>query len=442
MNRIMRNSGAALAAIFIAGSLTACGPGSASSSRSDTNPTEVSTDLGNKKYELTLWDGAGLKAVDEALIAGFEAKYPNITITGQYDPDNVSGQNGPRVISAKDAPDIARVTDMNSAVRGNHLVSLEAYVDAYGWDVPDSQTELYRVGSNGKLGSGDLYALPNSYSVTGIYFNTKLAEQLGIDAAPTSVEEFEADMQTAKDAGILPMMTYAKDGGTSFVFQALMANNSSAEDVQNWILQKSGTFDNQAAQDAASTLQDWNNKGYMPEGVNAVDASTALSRFCNGEGLFFPSGNWNLDTVAKALGDDVQFFAFPGATSEDEPNVAANAGAFYGIPVNAKNRDAAAAFLDYTQSAEAQQIIVDNSGYLPKSSTSDLKANSALQQSMFDAYADVLMSGHTSDFINNATAGMQSSGLIPNFQLLLDNSITPQEFTKNAQAQYDKEAKQ
>lgn len=315
-------------------------------------------------------------------------------------------------------------------------------MDAYGWDVPDSQTELYRVDSNGKLGSGDLYALPNSYSVTGIYFNTKLAEQLGIDAAPTSVEEFEADMQTAKDAGILPMMTYAKDGGTSFVFQALMANNSSAEDVQNWILQKSGTFDNQAAQDAASTLQDWNNKGYMPEGVNAVDASTALSRFCNGEGLFFPSGNWNLDTVAKALGDDVQFFAFPGATSEDEPNVAANAGAFYGIPVNAKNRDAAAAFLDYTQSAEAQQIIVDNSGYLPKSSTSDLKANSALQQSMFDAYADVLTSGHTSDFINNATAGMQSSGLIPNFQLLLDNSITPQEFTKNVQAQYDKEAKQ
>lgn len=110
--------------------------------------------------------------------------------------------------------------------------------------------------------------------------------------------------------------------------------------------------------------------------------------------------------------------------------------------MNAKNRDAAAAFLDYTQSAEAQQIIVDNSGYLPKSSTTDLKANSALQQSMFDAYADVLMSGHTSDFINNATAGMQSSGLIPNFQLLLDNSITPQEFTKNVQAQYDKEAKQ
>ena len=49
MNRIMRNSGAVLAAIFIAGSLTACGPGSASSSRSDTNPTDVSTDLGNKK---------------------------------------------------------------------------------------------------------------------------------------------------------------------------------------------------------------------------------------------------------------------------------------------------------------------------------------------------------------------------------------------------------
>ena len=59
MNRIMRNSGAALAAIFIAGSLTACGPGSASSSRSDTNPTEVSTDLGNKKYGLSLFGVGG-----------------------------------------------------------------------------------------------------------------------------------------------------------------------------------------------------------------------------------------------------------------------------------------------------------------------------------------------------------------------------------------------
>lgn len=60
MNRIMRNSGAALAAIFIAGSLTACGPGSASSSRSDTNPTEVSTDLGNKKNRADFvgWSGS------------------------------------------------------------------------------------------------------------------------------------------------------------------------------------------------------------------------------------------------------------------------------------------------------------------------------------------------------------------------------------------------
>lgn len=58
MNRIMRNSGAALAAIFIAGSLTACGPGSASSSRSDTNPTEVSTDLGNKKADFVGWSGS------------------------------------------------------------------------------------------------------------------------------------------------------------------------------------------------------------------------------------------------------------------------------------------------------------------------------------------------------------------------------------------------
>lgn len=127
MNRIMRNSGAALAAIFIAGSLTACGPGSASSSRSDTNPTEVSTDLGNKKYELTLWDGAGLKAVDEALIAGFEAKYPNITITGQYDR-TAEPRDPPAHARGRQLPGRAQRVDAH--LRESPLRNFQRVVDA------------------------------------------------------------------------------------------------------------------------------------------------------------------------------------------------------------------------------------------------------------------------------------------------------------------------
>jgi len=122
-------------------SVAACGPGS-SSSKSNANSEPVSTDVSKEKVELKLWDGAGLKTFDDQLIAAFQKKYPNITIKATYDPDNTSQQNGPRVISAADTPDIARITDINSAVRGKHVVNLDEYAKAYGWDLPEVHEEF------------------------------------------------------------------------------------------------------------------------------------------------------------------------------------------------------------------------------------------------------------------------------------------------------------
>lgn len=113
-------------AVACLASVAACGPGS-SSSKSNANSEPVSTDVSKEKVELKLWDGAGLKTFDDQLIAAFQKKYPNITIKATYDPDNTSQQNGPRIISAADTPDVARITDINSAVRGKHLVNLDEY---------------------------------------------------------------------------------------------------------------------------------------------------------------------------------------------------------------------------------------------------------------------------------------------------------------------------
>ena len=143
------------------------------------------------------------------------------------------------------------------------------------------------------------------------------------------------------------------------------------------------------------------------------------------------------------MGDDVQFIPFPANSANEQPSIAANAGSFFGIPKNSRNKDAAACFLNYTQSDEARQIIANVSGYYPKTveGQSLPKAQSALQRSMFDYYKDVFDSGRSTDFINNATAGIQSSGFIPNFQLLLDNSLTAQQFTEKIQQEYSQEVR-
>lgn len=440
-----RHGAAVLLSAGLALSLVACGPGGSNKQAASNDPESVSTDLGDKTYSLTLWDGAGLKTIDDALIKGFVKKHPKITIKAHYDPDNVTSQNGPRLIASKDAPDIARVTDVNSAVRGKHVISLEPYVQAYGWKVPRAQTQLYRADSAGRVGKGNLYALPNSYSVAGMYANTKLLKKSGIEKVPVTMSDFESDMAKVKGSGEIPVMINGKDGGLSTIFQAMMVNDDSLKTVTDWILQKDGaTFETKGAKKAAERIQAWSKKEYFPSDVNAIDGSSALNRFASGQGVFFPSGNWNLDQMNDSLGGDVRFVPFPANSADQKPNIAANGGSFFGIPTNSTKKDAAACFLDYTQSDEARQIVAEVSGYFPKTvkGQSLPKARNDLQKSMFDSYQNVFESGNSTDFINNATAGLQASALVPNFQLLVDGSISPEQFTQNVQNEYKQEVMQ
>ena len=426
-------------AVACLASVAACGPGS-SSSKFNAKSEPVSTDVSKEKVELKLWDGAGLKTFDDQLIAAFQKKYPNITIKATYDPDNTSQQNGPRIISAADTPDVARITDINSAVRGKHLVNLDEYSKAYGWDLPDSQTQVYRVDSNGKIGSGSLYAVPDGISMTGLYWNKKLAKELGITEAPATVADLEADMKKATDAGKLAMMMPAKEGGTSYIYQALLTNYEGRDTVQNWIIQKDGaTFNTKGALKAAQKIKDWQDAGYFSKDALALDGSTALSRFSNGEALFFPSGSWYTASINDALGDNAGWIAYPGEKA-DSGSAAANAVSAFGIPANAKHKNAAAAFLNFLQSDEARQIAVDN-GYPPVGEGKTPSTDNQLLGQVLTAYEGLVKTGNTTDYINNATAGMQASAIIPGFQSLLDGTMTPQQFVDSIQKQYEKEAK-
>lgn len=418
-------------------SLVACGPGSSSSSAS--TQVKASKDLGSGKISLRLWDGAGLKDFDDQLIAAFEKKHPNITIKATYDPDNTSQQNGPRIISAADTPDIARVTDINSAVRGHHLVNLDAYSKLYGWDLPSAQTEVYRV-KNGKIGSGSLYAVPDGVSMTGIFMNMKLARKAGITSAPATMDEFEQDMKKAKDAGILPLVMPAKEGGTSYIYQALLVNNAGRQKVQDWIIQKDGaTIDTPEAVDAATTIKKWQDAGYFSKDALALDGSTALARFCKDGGLFFSAGSWYTGDICKALGSDAVWFAAPGKKA-DAASANANAVSAFGIPANAKNKNAAAAFIDFLQSDQARQIAVDN-GYPPIGEGSTPSTDNKLLKQVVASYEQLVKTGNTTDYINNATAGIQAQAIIPGFQSLIDGSMSPKAFVASLQKQYEKETK-
>jgi len=205
----------------------------------------------------------------------FTKQYPNVTWDIKQDQFTNLMSSTPRLLAGDNPPDLIRLPSMVTLVKDGLLKNLDAYVTAFGWDkFPAAQLAQNRVGSDGTRGSGSLYAAGLNYSLTGVFYNKKLAQQIGMTAAPTTVAEFEDLLAKAKTAGVQPIMMWnatASGGGLAFPLQNLMAAYGPTQPINDWIFQKpSATIDTPPNLTAAQHLQQWVKAGYFPKDVNAI----------------------------------------------------------------------------------------------------------------------------------------------------------------------------
>lgn len=435
-----RAAGFGALAAFAVAALAACSaPGSSSDGDASAAPSDVSTDLGTEPIELTLYDGAGLKNVNEALIAAFEAKYPNVTITGRYDPDDVQATNAPRVLSSDDPPDIARINALADIVGNGQLTPLTPWAEAYGWDIPAGQLAMYTVDDDGVRGSGTQYTLASGFVLTGLYYNTDVAPLAGLTTPPTTLEELEAALSGAKDAGVVPLMVGNQTGGGAFPVQMQLNNQLGAQSINDWVFNApDATIDTPEAEAGVQTVADWIAAGYTNADANGTDGTTALGRFAQGEALFFGSGNWDATTLQEQMGDKVAFVLPPVAEAGASPLAMSNPVSNFGIPARSDQKDAAAAFLNFLLSPEARQVLVDN-GFAP-SGTGDAPSTEpgSLNESIQSAFADLVEADGQVQFVQDATSGINTVWN-QQTQLLFDARVTPADYLANIQAAYEEQ---
>jgi raffinose/stachyose/melibiose transport system substrate-binding protein len=434
----LRVLGAGACALF---ALAACAPpgGGSAPAASEGAPTDVSTDLGEEPVELTLYDGAGLKAKDEALIEAFEEKHPNVTITGRYDPDDVQAQNSPRVLASDDPPDIARVIALSDVAGDGLLTNLDAYAEAYGWDeLPEGQLAQYRVNEDGVRGEGSQYTLADGFTVTGFYYNKELAEQLGMTTPPQTVDEFEDLLARAEESGTVPIMAGNQTGQVMTTTQMLLNNALGAEAVNEWVFHApEASIDTPEAAEALAAVQDWAEAGYFPADTNGTDATGALGRFAGGEALFYASGNWDAAALDEQMGENVGFF-LPPAPEGGEPATMSDPASNFAIPAGADDKDAAAAFLNFLRSEEARQVVADagfapsGEGEIPTTEEGSVKAQ------IQEAFAQLVEADGQVQFVQNATNGLTTTWN-SEAQRLVDGATTPEDMLDAVQRQYESE---
>lgn len=377
----------------------------------------------------------------------FTRQYPNVTWDIKQDQFTNLMTATPRLLSGDNPPDLIRLPSMVSLVADGLLKNLDEYATAFGWDQwSAAQLAQNRVAEDGTRGSGSLYAMGLNYSMTGVFYNSELAAQIGMSRPPTTVAAFEDLLAKAKEGGLQPIMQWnatASGGGLAFPLQNLMAAYGPTEPINDWIFQKpDATIDTPTNLTAAEHLQQWVEAGYFPEDANAIEYTDANARFGKGEGVFMFNGDWQNATYDKDLPGNVGFFVFPSAEAGGRL-AAMSAPLTYGIATNAKNADCAAFFFNWVATDEtARQINVDIGGSNPGGPT-DLPVPTAAEGSVTNetlaAGNEVAKDNGGMDFIANATGSIFAQGWTPELQKMIGGRQDAAGLLKAVQAEYEKE---
>jgi raffinose/stachyose/melibiose transport system substrate-binding protein len=377
----------------------------------------------------------------------FTKQFPNVTWDIKQDQFTNLMTATPRLLSGDNPPDLIRLPSMVALVKDGLLKNMDDYATQFGWDQwPPAQLAQNRVAEDGTRGSGSLYAMGLNYSLTGVFYNKDLAEQIGMTEPPATVAEFDDLLAKAKAASLLPIMQWnatASGGGLAFPLQNLMAAYGPTDPINDWIFQKTGaTIDTPSNLTAAEHLEDWVEAGYFPEDVNAIEYTDANARFGKGEGVFMFNGDWQNAVYDTDMQGNVGFFVFPSAEAGGKL-AAMSAPLTYGIATNAEHADCAAFFFNWVATNEtAREIDVAIGGSNPGGPT-DLPVPPAAEGSVTNdtlaSGADVAQDNGAMDFIANATGSIFAQGWTPELQKLVGGRQDAAGLLKAVQTQYEME---
>jgi raffinose/stachyose/melibiose transport system substrate-binding protein len=366
-----------LAAIAAIASLTvsACTPGVAGSSAAANSAPSgaVTTDPG-KLGPVTLnvldyFTGGVDNTWMKDVVAGFEKKYPNITVKRQSITWSDLMQELPLKLRSANPPDIVPPNQgwqsLGTLVQGGLVDNLNSYATAYGWDknVPASILREQEFSANGQqMGTGPLFGMPVALSsAIEVYYNRSLLQHLGL-SVPTTYSAFVSDLAKAKQAGITPIAlgNQGQSGITQPLYSVMdaLGTQSVISDYIYSLGKNSLESPASGFPQAVTAMHDWAANGYFTNQFAGLPESDAETQFVQGKALFHfdYSGSLPFTSAAQAAG----FGSFVLPRNDGKPAVATlSAATELSVSAQSKHVAAAAAFLNFAASPAAAQIAVN-----------------------------------------------------------------------------------
>lgn len=250
---------------------------------------------------LSIWLDENDKCSQE-IAAQWQAAHPDVKLDitlkhGDYKQEQqLAMQSGT-------GPDVCLVnqsaSEMGLFANQGLIISLAPYYKKYGWDKFISQSFQKPNRWDTKthtLGQGDLYSVGIATECAVVYYNKDLFAKAGIKKTPSTWEEWEADCDMIKKAGITPIVTgISGDDGWCALHQVeLQAERFlSKKEADAFVFaEKGASFNLPGVLKGAANVQDWVKKGYYNPGFTGIGWDDSEKMFIAGKGAMFMSGTW------------------------------------------------------------------------------------------------------------------------------------------------------
>lgn len=332
---------------------------------SDTQTAEPAQAEPQEQIELTLWDSRteeANSAMIESIIAGFEAKYPNIKVKhSPFRLEELRNTIKP-ALNSGEGPDIFSY-DVGAGYLGvladaDMVLDMTSYAEQFKWADRFHDWALKKAVYGSKL-----YGVANELEVLGVFYNKEMFAQIGA-TPPKTYAEFLSLCEAFKQAGIQPLIMEDKDQWQGFHYESIWLNSFVGPDQVKQAIAGEIPWTTEGFGAALDQLASLYTSGYATANPLSIVYEDANRSFYAGEGAMRVTGTWIVPDFVDNMGENVGFFYLPMG-SEDLASCPPG-GLGDGVVVNAKTAhpDEAMLFVDYMFSPENMKIWYE-AGLLP-----------------------------------------------------------------------------
>jgi raffinose/stachyose/melibiose transport system substrate-binding protein len=273
---------------------------------------------------------------------------------------------------------------------------------------------------------GKNYGVPWDMGMVSCWYNKDLFEQAGIEAPPETWEDFLADVQILKDAGITPIALGEKDTWTGMHIWSYLVTRIGGEEAFNAAAYGSGSFADPAFVQAGEELMRLIEMEPFQPGFLGANHDEMQATFGNGEAAILIGGQWSPSVQAANSADgegvaNLGMFNFP-AVEGGAGAVTDAMGGGNGFAVGKDAEPEAIEFVKYLTNVENQTIIAADGIGIPVVDGAEVgltDPNMLLVQQGFAAaeyfqlYYDQILPPVLAGTINDATAKLYAQTATP-----------------------------